>query len=182
MPSVMEAVTSTMQGLMEKDPDQPLHIGEAMACWTYRGALKEAIVMEQTGLNTTTDDELKHILNEAIEMCSRQVERLDEFMKQEGVPIPPTSPSRPQSDPSAVPLGVKANDPEIANGIAAKVASAITACATAAAGSVRNDVGLMWTEFQAEQLTFAATLKNVMRKRGWLMMPPPFTPPGVPGE
>ncbi|WP_126425860.1 DUF3231 family protein [Brevibacillus marinus] len=180
MPSVMEAVTSTMQGLLEKDPEQPLHIGEAMACWTYRGALKEAIVMEQTGLNTTTDDELKHLLEQAIELCSRQAERLDQFMRKEGVPLPPSSPSRPQSDPSAVPLGVKASDMEIANALATKVSSAIIACATAAAASVRNDVALMWTEFQAEQLTYSATLKNTMRKRGWLIMPPAFTPPGVP--
>ncbi|RNB91623.1 hypothetical protein EDM56_02355 [Brevibacillus fluminis] len=54
------------------------------------------------------------------------------------------------------------------------------ASATSAAQAVRNDVGLMWTEFQAEQVTFGATLKNVMRKRGWLTIPPAFTPPGVP--
>lgn len=180
MPNVLEALSTTMNALMEKDPDQPLHIGEAMACWVYLGSLKESVVMEQAALNTTVDEELRHILHQAIDMCNSQAKRLEDFMRSEGVPLPPSSPNRPESDPASIPLGVKSTDAEIANAAALKVSTAVIASATSAAQAVRNDVGLMWTEFQAEQLTFGVTLKNVMRNRGWLIPPPPFTPPGVP--
>ncbi|RNB91622.1 DUF3231 family protein [Brevibacillus fluminis] len=115
MPSVLEAVATTMNALMEKVPDQPLHIGEAMACWVYLGSLKESIVIEQVALNTTVDEELRQILHKAIDMCTSQAKRLEDFMKHEGVPLPPTSPSKPESDAASVPLGVRATDVEIAN-------------------------------------------------------------------
>lgn len=182
MPSVLEAVSTTMQQLMERDPREPVHVGEAMSCWTYYGALREAIAMAQTGLNTTMDDELRHILEEGIKKNESQAKRLEAFMKSEGIPFPPTSADKPKSDPSAVPLGVKATDAEIANAVAISVTSGIIACAASAAEAIRNDVSLMWTEFQSEQLTFGMTLKNVMRNRGWLKIPPAFTPPGTPVE
>lgn len=38
-------------------------------------------------------------------------------------------------------------------------------------------VGVMWFAFQSEQVSFGATLKNLMRKRGWIKVPPLYYPP-----
>ncbi|HJV45139.1 MAG TPA: hypothetical protein VJ824_05355 [Bacillota bacterium] len=78
-----------------------------------------------------------------------------------------------------IPLGVKLTDEELANGLALKVIAMSTAASTAAAQSVRTDVGVMWVQFLNEALVYGATLKTKMRKRGWAKLPPAFTPPGV---
>ncbi|MCD8508625.1 MAG: DUF3231 family protein [Bacillus sp. (in: Bacteria)] len=51
-------------------------------------------------------------------------------------------------------------------------------CASGQAQAIRNDVGMLWAEFQSEMLTFSAKLKPFMRKRGWLKVPPYYQPQG----
>jgi hypothetical protein len=70
-----------------------------------------------------------------------------DFMIREGL-LPDTSESRPESNPNAVPLGVKLTDDEIANGVSIKTASAIMLCASGASQCIRNDVGQMWIELK----------------------------------
>ncbi|MCX7711447.1 MAG: DUF3231 family protein [Clostridia bacterium] len=182
MPNIFEAVSNVVKTFVEGEPKTPLHVGEVMHCWTYITALQESIAYEEVGINTTTDNELKKVLLEAKKMCESQAERLRRFMQEEGVPLPEGSSAKPKSDPDAVPLGVRLSDEELVNGVSLKVASAIVACATGQSQSIRNDTGLIWLEFQAEQLTFGTNLKNLMRKRGWIKMPPPYCPPGVPKQ
>ncbi|MGX1826243.1 DUF3231 family protein, partial [Heyndrickxia sporothermodurans] len=62
MINVWETVMDTMKSMMNQDKDQPLHVGEVMACWIYMAGLEIAKVSVQAGINTTTDDELKVIL------------------------------------------------------------------------------------------------------------------------
>jgi len=70
-------------------------------------------------------------------------------------------------------------DDEIANIVAVKLVAAITFCATAASQAVRNDVGIMFLEFQTEAMRYSVILKSVMKKRGWLKYPPEYVPPGL---
>ncbi|MFC3883815.1 DUF3231 family protein [Bacillus songklensis] len=81
-----------------------------------------------------------------------------------------------------MPLGAKLTDDEIANGVSLKMATAIVNCATGQAQAIRNDLGNIWVEFQIEMLTFGTTLKTLMRKRGWLRVPPYYNPSGAPGR
>jgi hypothetical protein len=180
MPSVLEGLINVMKTLVDDDPKPPMHIGEAMSCWTYMATLDEAIVYEHAALNSTTDQELRNALNDAIRMCESQVKVLKVLMLNEGVPLPPASAPKPKCEPSDIPLGVKVTDDEIANAISLKVAAALIACATEAAQAIRNDVAIMWVRFQMEQITYGATLKTMMRKRGWIKLPPPYCPPGSP--
>jgi putative hemolysin len=167
------------KSIFDGEPEPPLHIGEAMACWTYYAMLMEAVAYEQAALNTTTDNELLGMVNDAVKLCNDQGKRLKEFMHREGITLPPVSEDKPKSDPNAIPPGVKITDNEIANGLALKSTAGLIHCATSAAASVRVDVGILWSEFLAEQLTYGMTLKTKMRKRGWLKHPPSFTPPGI---
>lgn len=160
----------------------PRHIGEAMICWTYLTMLEEEIANVQIGLNTTTDTELLDALHASMDLAEAQAKELRNFMLQEGVTLPPVSEMKPKSEPHLVPMGVKLTDNEIANALSIKVVANYLMCANGTVQSVRNDVGMMFASFQAEKLKFGASLKTLMRKRGWIKIPPYYVPTGLPTQ
>ncbi|MFJ8236322.1 DUF3231 family protein [Ureibacillus sp. NPDC094379] len=178
----IEAMMKVLHSLFDDEPKPPLHVGEVMSCWTYLTVLEDSVALEQMAINTTEDKELNDFLHKSMGGASSQATRLKEFLQTEGVPLPPASEPKPISEASAVPLGAKMTDSEIANFISVKLASAITLCATGTAQSLRNDVGLMFFEFQSEAMRYSAILKSIMRKRGWLKVPPYYHPPGKPNS
>ncbi|OIK10601.1 hypothetical protein BIV60_20485 [Bacillus sp. MUM 116] len=179
-PDVLEAIKNVVQSLVDDEPKSPLHVGEVMACWLFLTLCAETQVQTEAGMNSTTDPELRKSLHEAVELFKSQKEQLTSFLRLEGVPLPPTSESKPISDPNSVPLGVKLTDKELANSLRKKISMAITNCANGSAQTILSDVGMMWAKFLQEHITFLTTLKSQMRKRGWLQAPPPYYPPGSP--
>ena len=180
MPDLLQALKSVVQSFIKDENKSPLHIGEAMGCWIFLALVGETQVQTEVGINSTTDPELRKAFHEAVEMFKSQKERISAFMRSEGIPLPPLSESKPISDPHSVPLGVKLTDNELANSLKKKVSMAITNCSEAASQSLRSDVSLMWAEFLQEHITFLLILKSLMRKRGWLKVPPPYHPAGLP--
>lgn len=178
MSNPFEAVWSTLKSLVDNDNKHPLHVGEVMICWTYLAAINEMLRYEEVGLNTTSDDEVKEMLKDAYNVCKSQSERLESFLLKEGIPLPETSSPKPNFTGVDVPMGAKFSDDEISNAVSLKIASAIIESALGQAQSIRTDVGMMWAEFQSEMLMFSATLKSLMRKRGWLKIPPFYYSPG----
>lgn len=162
MPDLLQALKSVVQSFIKDENKTPLHIGEAMGCWIFLALAGETQVQ-----------------TEAVNMFKSQKERISAFMRSEGIPLPPLSESKPISDPNSVPLGVKLTDNELANSLKKKVSMAITNCSEAASQSLRSDVSLMWAEFLQEHITFLLTFKSLMRKRGWLKVPPPYHPTGL---
>ncbi|MBM7660263.1 hypothetical protein JOC85_001030 [Bacillus mesophilus] len=179
MSNPFEAVWKTLKSMVDIEPKSPLHVGEVMSFWTYLTVLDEAIRYEEVGLNTTTDDEVKELLVDAKKLCESQSQRLSNFMQKEGIPLPPGPKKKPKSEPQEVPLGVKFTDDEIANGVSLKIATAGIECALGNSQSIRTDVGLIWIELYTEMLTFGATTKSLLRKRGWIKVPPYYTPTGL---
>ncbi|MCY9659701.1 DUF3231 family protein [Paenibacillus chondroitinus] len=182
MTNILETVLDVMKTLVDNEPKPPLHIGEAMTCWTYLTMLEEEIASVQIGLNTTTDIELLDALHGSMEIATAQSNIIRDFMLREGVSLPPVSEKKPQSDPLTIPMGVKLTDDEIANALSIKVVANYMMCATGAVQSVRNDVGFMFASFQAEKLKYGASLKTLMRKRGWMKIPPYYVPNGLPTQ
>ncbi|WP_318505842.1 DUF3231 family protein [Bacillus sp. T3] len=174
-----EALSKVIHSLFDEEPKPPLHVGEVMSCWTYLTILEEAVAIEQIGLNSTTDPEVKNVVHKTLGGASSQASRLKVFMQNEGIPLPDASEPKPITDPLAIPAGAKLTDSEICNLVSIKIATAITTCAGSSAQSIRNDVGLMFLEFQLEAMKYGALIKSVMRKRGWLKIPPPYLPPGL---
>lgn len=162
----------------DNDQKTPMHIGEVMSCWNYFILMKEMLRFEEVGLNTTNDSEMVKLLKDANKMCKEHSDRLEKFLIKEGVPLPQTSPPKPDSSPIDVPLGVKMTDDELANGLALKITASLVECATGQAQGIRNDVGVMWAEFLGELLVLNATLRKLKKKRGWLKIPPYFQTPG----
>ena len=155
MVNIMETIMDAMKSMTVQDEDQPLHVGEVMGCWMYLAGLELAKVSVQAGINTTTDDELKAILEEDMKLGTSQRERLHDFMIKEGITLPPAPEDMPKSDPNSIPLGVKLTDEVIANELSLKIVSLIMRAAGAASESIRTDVGLLFIQFQAEKLAFA---------------------------
>ncbi|WP_407271294.1 DUF3231 family protein [Radiobacillus sp. PE A8.2] len=184
MPNPFEAVWNSLKTAIDStdEPHSPLHVIEVGDCWKYVTMVEEYIRYEEVGLNTTTDDEVIEMLTDAVKTCEAHVNRLSQFMRKEGISLPDVTSAKPDSVPNEVPLGVKLTDDEITNGIAFKLVTCIQACAKGQADSVRTDVGLMWLEFYSEWVTFGTTLKTLMRKRGWLKVPPYYYPPGIPKQ
>jgi hypothetical protein len=180
MPDLLQALKSVVQSYIKDENNTPLHIGEAMGCWIFLALVGETQVQTEGGINSTTDPELRKALQEAVNMFKSEKERISAFMQSEGIPLPPLSESKPISDPNNVPLGVKLTDNELANSLKKKISMAITSCSETAAQSIRSDVSLMWAEFMQEHITFLTTFKSLMRKRGWLKVPPLYYPAGSP--
>lgn len=182
MTSIIESLKDLLQMSLDDEPKNPLHVGEVISCWLYITIMDEASVFIQIGLNTTTDDDVVKILKDSLKQCETQSQRFKSFMKKEGIHLPPTGEPRPNSDPNGVPLGTKLTDDEIMNGLSIKTVAAIVHCATSSAQSIRNDVSSMFTHAMFEKMQFGASLKDLMRKRGWIKVPPYYYPPGAPSN
>ncbi|APH05618.1 DUF3231 family protein [Bacillus weihaiensis] len=182
MTTIFEAVKDFLQIKVDNEPKNPLHVGEVMSCWMYLALMDEATIYIQIALNTTSDDEVCQLLKQSLKQCDVQGERFKQFMKTEGIHLPPTSEQRPNSDPTGVPLGTKMTDNEIMNGLSIKTVAAVTHCAASASQSIRNDVGAMFTQCMLEKMKFGTSLKDAMRKRGWIKVPPYYYPPGMPTQ
>lgn len=182
MKNFIEAVLNMIKTSVDEEgsPKNPLHVGEVMSCWMYLGGLEEAQAFIKAGLNTTVDDQLIHALLEDQRLGQSQIEDLKDFMIREGIPLPPASETKPDSDPNLIPNGVKLTDDEIANGLSLKIVALIMNAATAASQSVRNDVGYLFVKFLGEKLVLGANIKAMMMKRGWIKIPPYYNPPGAP--
>lgn len=178
MTNFLEAITKTVFSLTDDDPTPPLHVGEVMNCWTLLALFREGEVYYQSGLNTTTDPELRHAFQEGLKASQKESEELKNFLIKEGIPLPPMEESKPESDPDSIPLGVKATDNELANTISIKIALSIAFIGQALSVTIRNDVGVMLLKFQSELLAYGSNLKSLMKKRGWLKVPPYYYPPG----
>ncbi|MFK3958009.1 DUF3231 family protein [Guptibacillus hwajinpoensis] len=180
MKTVLKSMLSVLQSHTDNEPKPLLHVGEVMNCWTAFAIFKEAQVFYQMALNTTDDEQLKKKTLEIFDASVKDQNKLKHFLIKEGVPLPSTSQTKPDSSSETIPLGVKLTDDEIANGISLKLASVNILCATTVSQSIRTDVGLMFLEFQTHILMFAADFKTIMKKRGWLKSPPSYYPPGAP--
>ncbi|WP_174734311.1 DUF3231 family protein [Mesobacillus harenae] len=184
MSNPFEAAWNTLKLAIDNtdEPKSPLNIIEAGDCWKYLTMVEEFIRYEEIGLNTTTDDEIKEMLTDVIQVCESHVKKLSQFMRQEGIPLPDVTSAKPNSNSKEIPLGVKLTDDEIANGIAFKLVQCSRTCAKGQSDALRTDIGVIWLQFYLEWASFGATLKTLMRKRGWIKVPPYYYPPGSPNS
>lgn len=178
MKNVFEAISSIIYNFIDEESKPPLHVGEVMDLWTAYTAFHEAHSLYRMGLNITTDTELIHTLKSALKCSLSDTNRIKELLLKEGVPLPLVNSEKPLSSPMAVPEGVRLTDDEIANLISVKIATSIMFCAQSMSKTVRTDVGMLFFSIQINLMELAAPLKNLMKSRGWLRIPPKYTPSG----
>jgi hypothetical protein len=167
---MIETTFDVMRSLND-DKKPPIHIGEAMACWTYLAFVEEIIIYEEVGLNMTKDQELHDMLELGLKVVQGHKKQMTEFMQKEGIPLPDQMQPKTKSDPSAVPAGAKFTDNELSNAISINFIISNDMLAASASQSIRTDVGLMFLQFQMDKLMLSFKMKNLMQKRGWLDCP-----------
>lgn len=154
---------------------RPLHVGEVMNLWLYLTGTEQTIRADQLSYNIVEDTELKEKIADIINNVYRpMVEELKDFFRKEGVPLPETTPEKPIGDFQNLPDGAKMTDKEIANLLSYNLAVGITAACRGITEAVRPDVALMFAKYQMMKMTFAVTLKDLMIKKNWTRLPPPY--------
>lgn len=184
MPSVgsmFKNIASVIESLTDNHQD-PLHVGEAMACWTYLAYVSDVNGYIQAGLNTTTDPELQDLLYDGNKVTKSHQKEISDFMRKEGVPLPQLPEDKPHSKPNEIPLGAKLTDTELVNTVNYNFVIAADMCASAASQSLRTDVALMFLKFQTDKLSLGMKAKKIMQDKGWLKVPPFYHPPGSPSQ
>ncbi|HUC94045.1 MAG TPA: DUF3231 family protein [Paenibacillus sp.] len=146
----------------------PLHVGEVMNLWFYLTGTQQTLRTDEVAYNIAQDAELKEKLKDIIE----HEFGMEQFLRKEGVPLPPTTPEKPISDYKDIPEGAKLTDEETANLLAYNLVIGIMSAARGFTEAVRPDVGMMFMKYQLTKATFGVTFKDLMQQRGWLKVPP----------
>jgi hypothetical protein len=178
MTTIWDAIKSIIGSITDEEPVPPLHVGEVMSLWMLLTIYEEGQVIYKIALNTTTDPELRHAVENAVNESMQDVEMIRDFMIKEGVPLPQASDVKPDSNPNNIPQGVKFTDDEIANLIVGKLAASIALCGQALSESLRTDVGFIILRTMSRLLQYNAPYRSMMRKRGWVKVPPYYYPFG----
>lgn len=173
--NVFEVLKDTIAPFMDGEK-RSLHIGEAFNLWAAFAALEEALHTNELYYNVVDDPELKEKLHEFGELKKTMINEVKEIMSAENVSFPKQTPSIPLLDSYQPPTGGKLTDEQIANKMIFNVTVAIQWYARWATESLRADVGMYFTKNILKYITFAATLKPLMIKNGWLKVPPDYKP------
>lgn len=158
------------------DEKPPVHIGEAMNLWFYMSATEQTMRGEQVAYNTVQDQDLRDKLEEVIDQVHKPIrEELLEFMKKEGVPLPNATPEKTIGDFRDIPVGAKLSDEETASLLSFNIVLGITYACRGLTESVRPDVGALFAKFLVRKVAFSISLKQMMMKKGWLLVPPAYS-------
>ena len=160
-------------GILSGNPqDEPLHYGEVFGMWTHLTTNNGLIAAYQTFYNHAGDDDLKKIIQEAIEGMKTESQQLEEVLKANGVALPPAPPERPVAKLEDIPAGARFNDPEISASLAMNSAAGLVACSQMMGESIRDDVGMMYGQFHLAKAQLGAKLLKLNKEKGWLIPPP----------
>jgi hypothetical protein len=149
-----------------------------MNLWFYLIGTNQTLRIDQIAFNTTQDTELKAKLKEVInDVHYPMIKELTDFFKSEGLPLPQTTPEKSHvHDLKEIPKEIQLNNEEIANLLVYNLYIGINAAVRGLTESVRADVGMMFAKYQMMKITYTITLKDLMKKRGWLHVPPYYSP------
>ncbi|MFZ5823994.1 MAG: DUF3231 family protein [Bacillota bacterium] len=164
-----------IQGLVQsaQKPTTNPHVGEAFHIWTLSVEVGETRALLKVMLNHTNDADLKewieHFIDDLLEPMGK---RIREFMQNEGINAPEVSAEVAKADERLIPPGAKVSDVLLAQMLVVKVVGLLEWTHRSTVHSLRPDIGPMCNGFYNHLLTQGYTLRTLMRKRGWLHIPP----------
>ena len=135
-------------GLGRKD-ERPLHVGEVMSLWKVAAAFEDGRTIILGLLNHTNDAELKRFMESYIS-------------------------DKAKADADDVPPAARFESVEIATMLAAELLAGIQSVQEGALQCLRYDLGSMLLELEAAAYRQSFVLREMMEKRGWLKLPPPW--------
>ncbi|MFC0417768.1 DUF3231 family protein, partial [Cytobacillus solani] len=122
--------------------------------------------------NHTGDDDLKKLIEEAIQGLKQEISQTEELLKVKGVGLPPTPPDRPTADLESIPVGARFADPEISASISKDIAAGLVACSQIIGQYIREDIALMFGQFHTAKTLLGAKFLKLNKEKGWLIPPP----------
>ncbi len=126
----------------------------------------------QTHLNHAGDEDLQKLIEEAIQGAQQEIKEIETLLKENGIGLPPTPPERPKACIDDIPVGARFQDPEIAAGLSANIASGLVSCSTIMGQSIREDIAMMFGQFHTQKAAFGAKVLRLNKEKGWLIPPP----------
>ncbi|KQL33653.1 DUF3231 family protein [Psychrobacillus sp. FJAT-21963] len=160
-------------GILSGNPkDEPLHYGEVFSIWTNVATNNGLIAAYQTFINHTGDEDLAKIIDESIECMKDENKQLEVILKINGIGLPPAPPERPEARLEDIPVGARFNDPEISAALSMNSSAGLVACSQAMAMCIREDIALMFGQFQLKKVQIGAKLLRLNKNKGWLVPPP----------
>ena len=160
-------------GILSGNPkDEPLHYGEVFGIWTNLATNNGLIAAYQTFYNHAGDEDLRKLIEEAVQGMEEENKQLEKVLKVNAVGLPPAPPARPVARSEDIPVGAKFNDPEISAALSLDVAAGLVACSQAMGGSIREDIGMMYGQFHTAKAQLGVKLLRLSKSKGWLITPP----------
>ncbi|EDW22074.1 DUF3231 family protein [Bacillus sp. FSL K6-4563] len=160
-------------GILSGNPtDEPMHYGEVFGTWSYLMVAKSLVAGYQTHLNHAGDEDLQKLIEEAIQGAQQEIKEIETLLKENGIGLPPTPPERPKACIDDIPVGARFQDPEIAAGLSANIASGLVSCSTIMGQSIREDIAMMFGQFHTQKAAFGAKVLRLNKEKGWLIPPP----------
>lgn len=160
-------------GILSGNPqNEPMHYGEVFGTWSYLSVTKGLYAAYQTYDNHTGDDDLKKLIEEALQNFKQEISRTEELLKVNGVGLPPSPSDRPTADLESIPAGARFADPEISAAISRDIALGLVSCSQLIGQCIREDIALMFGQFHTEMALLGAKFLKLNKKKGWLMPPP----------
>ncbi|NPC92750.1 DUF3231 family protein [Bacillus sp. WMMC1349] len=160
-------------GILSGNPtEQPMHYGEVFGAWAFLTTTKGLIAGFQTMLNHAGDEDLKKLLEEAIQGGHQESKQIETLLKENGIGLPPTPPERPKACLEDIPTGARFLDPEIAASLSKDIAAGLVSCSVIIGQSVREDIAMMFGQFHVQKATLGAKVLRLNKEKGWLIPPP----------
>lgn len=171
--NVQKMIRSVVMGILSGNPqDEPMHYGEVFGTWTHLLANNGLIAGYQSYINHTGDQDLKKLVEEAIQGMKNENQQLQELLKTNGIGLPPAPPDRPNANLEEIPVGARFTDPEISASVSKDVAAALVACSQIMGQCIREDIAMMYGQFHLAKAQFGLKMLKLNKEKGWLVPPP----------
>lgn len=169
---LFEVIHDTFEPFIDGEK-KPLNVMEVTNLWFFLLGTETTMRNEEIGYNLAQDVELKQLLRDIKENTHIPIRNeISEFLKKEGVPLPPTTPEKPIGDYRDIPEGAKLNDEEIANLMSYNLAQGVMYASRGLTESIRADVGLIFSKIIMKKTISGLTVKQYLGRHEWLRIPP----------
>ncbi|MET3574998.1 DUF3231 family protein [Bhargavaea ullalensis] len=160
-------------GVMNGNPkNEPLHYGEVVGIWGYVAANNGLISMYEAFANHAGDKELIAIIEDQIKMMKSENTTVEKILKENGITLPPSLPSRGKASAEEIPAGARFMDPEIAAVLGVNAGQGLVSCSQVLGQCTREDVAMHFMKFHHDRATAGGRLMRLAKEKGWLITPP----------
>jgi Protein of unknown function (DUF3231) len=168
-----KTIRRVFMGILSGNPtNEPMHYGEVFGTWAFLLTTKGLIAGYQTYLNHAGDEDLRKLLEEAIQGGQQEIKEIETLLKNNGIGLPPSPPERPKACLEDIPVGARFQDPEIAASLSKDIAAGLVSCSQIIGQSIREDIAMMFGQFHIQKATLGAKILRLNKEKGWLIPPP----------